>query len=157
MDWDNPSFIREIALTYELEILPGDAADTVRLVNDPTLAAEFKRAISVKVFDKPLGRAAEPGEFYLEIAVTRDVPMNAAFLIIGRVGEREAILGDFTVKKPGRGNRMRRSCDVELIGADHFTPILRADAEAARRTADIFEIWDGELEFAPVQMPSSDD
>jgi len=153
MDWDDPSFTRDIALTYELEILPADAPDTVRLVDDPMLADDFKQAISIKLTDKPWGGTAKAGMFCLEIAVIRDLPTDVAFRVIGRVGEHEVDLGQFTCKKPGRGYRTQRSCEAQSIGADSFVPILRTSVEAARETTDIFEIWDGELEYAPVQVP----
>jgi hypothetical protein len=153
MDWDDPSFTRDLVLTSELEILPADALDTVRLVDDPTLADDFKRAISIELSGRPWGGSAKAGMFYLDIAVNRDLPMDAAFQVIGRVGEREVDLGTFTLKKPGRGSTRQWGCKLTSIDAEIFVPILRTSVEAARETTDIFEIWDGELEYAPVQIP----
>jgi len=88
----NPTFKRNIELTYELEILPPDAPDTVRLVNDPTLADAFKKAIRITTSAHSWG-SPEPGVFYIEIAVDGPVPMDGAFQLLARIGEHEVDLG----------------------------------------------------------------
>ncbi len=162
--FDNPSFTRHIHITGEVEVLPANAPETVRLINDPALADDFRKAITISISNKPWGGNPDPGKIYIEIAIKGRIPMDAAFHMIARVGERESDLGSLIVRKTESADRKSQwSCDFKLIDAGSFVPILRTSVEAAKRTADICEIWDGELRFdavavpQPLQMPASDD
>ena len=98
------------------------------------------------------GGRPKPGMVYADIAVVRSPPMDGAFQVIALAGEREIDVGTFTVKKAGlKGAAFSRR--LGPIRAESFVPILRTSAEAARRTPDIFEIWDGELRFEAVELP----
>lgn len=142
----------DVRLGGELSILPSDAPDSVRLVDDPALAEGFRQAIVISAADRWRGGRPKPGMVYADIAVVRSPPMDGAFQVIALVGEREIDAGTFTVKKAGRkGPAFSRR--LGPIRAESFVPILRTSLEAARETPDIFKIWDGELRFEAVELP----
>jgi hypothetical protein len=154
--WDEPSLAREVRQEYPLEILPADSPDPLRLIADPSLASEFLAAIRFRMVFLLAGGSPGPWQPELMISVDDRVPMDGAFDLFVLVGGREIRLGEFLVRRDESPALISSvSWNVECGEARYFVPILRASADVARNTSDIFEIWDGELRFDPVEIPQS--
>ena len=141
-------------LTGELEILPRDAPDPLQLIDDPDLGEAFKSVITV--FIPPPGEG--PGvssDRELEIAVKVEgrVPVGAAFEVVALVGDKEVKVGSLELTK-ARSHSSTRYWTVDKADLDckRFIPILRTSAKVARDTPNLFEIWNGEIRFDPVEI-----
>ncbi|MEW6250168.1 MAG: hypothetical protein AB1716_05945 [Planctomycetota bacterium] len=151
--FSNPSFRRPVLLTREFEVLPADAADTVRLVPKPALARELRKGIVISTTTQPWGGPGSSASTYIEIAVNVQVPIDCAFKVLGRAAGRELELGSVELRKgQSLGFRCQQSCRADLSGIEWLVPILRASTDVAKDTPDILEIWDGEVEFAPIKV-----
>jgi hypothetical protein len=153
--WDEPSLVMKIRHDDLLEILPADAPEPLRLIADPSLVSEFLAAIRFRMMFQASGGSG-PWQRVLMISVDNRVPMDGAFDLFALVGGREIRLGEVLVRRdewpvPRTGVSWNVACE----DATHFVPILRTSTDAARNTSDMFEIWDGELRFDPVEIPES--
>jgi hypothetical protein len=99
-------------------------------------------------------------EDYLSLHVSDagGAPIDCAFEVLGLVGSRQLRLGGFTVKKRPAGSGTHEHCSYPMVPAlevEQVALVLRSSAEVARKTTDIFEIWDGELRLDPVRVERS--
>jgi hypothetical protein len=151
-----PRFTREFRLSDELEILPPDAPEPIKLVKDAQIAKKLSEIMSIDLspdMAAMLSGLDDPANWIvLGTTLKESVPMDLAFVLFGRVGDREIEMGTVTFRPaPGRvvhGNCFHRPC----ADGESFIPILRSSIKAARERPDIVEIWDGELIFPPIRL-----
>jgi hypothetical protein len=150
----HPDFTRDIDLERVLEILPADSPEPIRLLKDDKIGRQLRSAITIKSAEKRIGEPPEPGVAYLEMRVQGPIPVDLAFVLLLRVGEREVEVTHFTCKASTSANMYvmtQPSCRNQPDGKI-VIPVLRSRLEVAKREPDIVEIWDGELVFPPVQL-----
>jgi hypothetical protein len=150
-----PYFKYDIDLEYALEVIPADSHETIKLIRADELGQQLSKAISIKSAAKRLGQPPEPGIAYLDLRVSGPVPVDAAFVLLLRVGEREIEVTDFTCRRTSISGIVfakQSSCPTAEPDGEAAIPVLRSSPEAARREPDMLEIWDGELVFPPIQL-----
>jgi hypothetical protein len=147
-----PDFTRPVRISAEVEVLPPTGAETVHLVRNPALANEFRRVISLSDKMQPCASGRECIRFELKNRMPMDWPIE----FVARVGEREIHLGGFCMPKVVSGASSDIPVDRAQVAAPSFTLLLRTDAEAARATTDMLEIWDGELDMGTIEIPAAD-
>jgi hypothetical protein len=111
--------------------------------------AEAIRSV-VKLRVRLRGASMSP---YVYVRIDRP-PVNVAFEVSLRRGEGELKLkqGWIACDKDGYKFALLHSDDIEALGGGTVDVVLRASGVAARRTMDLFEIWDGELVFKDVPV-----
>lgn len=132
-----------------------ESGDPITMLPDADLHADIAERTSVngvRVRD-----ADSEGRRWTDTMVNfRELPINVGFDVYWRIGEEEWLVGTATI------GAMRGSysfgCHEGLEGlpdeVNAVTVVLRASKEAARRTIDLTEIWDGELVFEDVPVES---
>lgn len=137
----------EIPLEATFEVVEAGSDGVVKLIKDASLRPRLQDAIQPLRFFTTQGL---PGQVQYELQVF-SLPVNVAFDVIARVKGEEHSLGAITMRQ---GGATKYSSDAELPPADTFDLILRASDYWARRTVDLYEIWDGELVYENVSIES---
>ena len=137
---------REIVVTEPFEVLPEDSEPLERLIADPSLEAAVRAAIQVKDFRFEVSPSRLGGMILLQAP-----PVDVAFEVFARIDGQEYRLGSVRAAK----GDYRVSDDQTLYQGpkvDRLDIILRSSLDAARWTTDLYEIWDGELEYRDVPV-----
>ncbi|MDB5323687.1 MAG: hypothetical protein JWN40_5318 [Phycisphaerales bacterium] len=133
--------------TFLVEATPGP--DNPRLVRNPELAASIAAAYWQVQFPH---RGERGGTVFVSFSRP---PENIAFDVTLRVGGEEIRLSDSSVtcRKGKLGGGGASLGQPWMPSADTADVILRSSGAVARRTPDIFEIWDGEIVIRDVPIP----
>ena len=140
---------RTIPLKADFTVLPDAPPDFIKLVRDKPTPEELQNLIRVR--SAVLLPDAEYLHLNLECA---PLPIGIAFDVFIRVDDQELKLG--TIRLP-RNEQMGFGLGQQIVKKfgrpKELTVILRTSDYAARRSVDLYEIWDGELVFEdfPVQ------
>ena len=122
---------------------------TIKLVRDKHTPEELQNHIRVR------NAVLLPGSEYLHLNLEcAPLPIAIAFDVFIRAGEQELKLGTISLpKKEQMGFGVGQQIVKKLGRPKELTVILRTSDHAARRSVDLYEIWDGELVFKdfPVQ------
>jgi hypothetical protein len=148
-------FQRPVHLTGTLEILPPNAPEIVRQVYDTALTDQLRSAIAVTTSNRPTRiRRSKPGTIFVNVTMQAPLPIDCAFEVFARIGDREVALGEFSGSKAQTSGTKTRSIRREhsSFDAETFVPVLRSSVEVAKKTTDMFEIWGGELVLDPVAI-----
>ena len=107
----------------------------------------------------------DSNEFYFVVESEGPVPANLAFRVgvqVGRVQLPEnafQVWGSFGESvQPNlifrKGTRAQASFELKILSEDvgDVTIVLTASRDVARRTVDLYEIWNGELRFGPFRV-----
>lgn len=150
------AFERSERTEASVEVLPADAPDTLRLLDEPALAERFAKAVAVTIaMQDASGRTVDWG-FAVNVNAVTPVPMDAVFVLKLISDETEQFLGtyEFRASKPlPQGASLHYPFDRLRPGVE-YTPVLRPSAKYARLTPDIFRIWNGELRCEPFTLES---
>src|SRR5262249_22076181 len=134
---------------------PAGAPETVSLVKDQAMAAAFRRAIQITLTTNRWGGSPDPKRIYLEVATKGRIPMDAAFDVLRLTSGREVHLTTLTARKTDNaGFRTQCSIKRDKVDGGVLVPIVRPSIAAAKDEPDMFEIWDGEIRFDPIKVPS---
>jgi len=151
---------QDVEFEYQVEVLENETPDYIRFISDPTQKADLLASI------RPYLVTYEPNR-HLWLAVEFEfdnVPVNVAFDVIARIGEKEFEVDDFHARQGESGSRFTRYWEtVAPVSERRHLPegytgpsfdvcdiILRSSKRAARASVDLFEIWDGELIYQDV-------
>jgi hypothetical protein len=125
-------------------LLPHDQ-QTVTLRADESLRQRVRASIVIR----------QPFRQGMNLTVLFDIvdaPIGIGFMVWARYGGMEAPIGRIAVPgKPGRQS-VSASGPARGLRPESVDIILRADPAAGVGTVDVFEIWNGELEFKNVQV-----
>jgi hypothetical protein len=159
-------------LTAPFTVLPADAPDPVRLLPlsklDPAAdiadvrASVGVRDVTCQVFDDPdrpqVSVHVDLGGFFAKIpggpaTETRPSPPVAmAFeAFVATADGREHSLG-YMAAPEGRNQSFGLGLTLPRFDDATVTVILRASADAARRSIDLYDVWDGTLTFKNVPV-----
>ena len=144
---------KQVTLSEIVEVLPPDAPDPFRLIDEPALAQVLKDAI--KFGPVSLERAGLFRGEYLEawISINEPLPIDVGFDVFALAGEREIELGRVTHSKGRTGSHSwQMGANVWAFDAEQITPVLRTSRKAASESIECFEIWNGELRLDPVKV-----
>ena len=125
--------------------------NAVRMVKDPAMADRLRASMRPDEFQYNIW---DPGSIFGMVKV-EDLPTNIAFDVFCRYGGNEYPLGQIALAAGASGVWPR--CDSQLGKRLPKPPptidiILRPSADAAHKTLDLYQIWDGELVFANVPI-----
>ncbi len=149
--------------TYTLEaaftVLDEEPPDYIRTTDDPDLIDKLKECIVPDGFSLKRERP-RPLEGTIKIEAP---PVNIAFDVLVRINDKEHDLGAVqingserklgTVRKArGESTHWNVGCDYDGPALDSCDVILRSSKEVARRSIDLFEIWEGELVYEDVPV-----
>jgi hypothetical protein len=147
-------FEQDVALIGVVEVSAERDAGGVRLVADPTLRQPILASLRPRDFEIMPGSDRLSG--FIEIQA---VPADVAFEIVVRAAGVEQVIGTITQRKGTSthhhvAGEARLITDMNLIGEKAVDVVLRPSAQAARRTVELVEIWDGDplvFEDVPVR------
>jgi hypothetical protein len=133
-----PTWSKDLTLKSTLKVLPKNAGDMVKLVDKPELADRIKKCLRVDQFNKnPDGR--------IELGVQLEKPpVNVAFSIFAKVGDKEVRVGDVAGDTSTNGGTFMSPSEGD-IPPGKMQLILRSDPAVARKTINLVEIWKGEI------------
>ena len=140
---------RTIPLKADFTVLPDAPPDFIKLVRDKPTPEELQNLIRVR--SAVLVPDAEYLNLNLECA---PLPIGIAFDVFIRIGDQELKLGTMSLSNKKQMGFSMGEAIVKKFGRPKvLTVILRTSDHAARRSVDLYEIWDGELVFEdfPVQ------
>jgi hypothetical protein len=144
-----------VPLKATIEAVAPSDGPLVKTVASPP-PEEIKEMIELSKF---IIRPLRERRLILAEVRTPPLPVNLAFEVFLRVGLKEYDAGKWCADSDGRG-------EVGSIGDWYEGPdvnsvdlILRSSRRVARRTVDLFEIWEGELVFedVPVEIVAEGD
>lgn len=161
-----PSYEFDDVLRAPITILPSDAEDPIKTTTDPELEPEIRDSLSVEEVKIDLTRDTHR---HLDCTIgfgttgfgtpAAHVPIDLSFRIIVKAGRFKEAIGSVWC---AAGNSTSFTTglyfddDVEfiddLVNAETVTVILQTDTEAARRTVDLMNVWDGEIQFDDVPL-----
>jgi hypothetical protein len=127
-------FERQVRLESPFEIIPADGPSDVTLLQAPM------SAVRVRTRSNILGTRNGERHCLFEVFVTSE--LNTAFRVFKRIENKEWEIGTFASRSPD--GRFPKSL-LTKVGESRCDLVLRSDPDVARRTVDIFEIWEGEL------------
>lgn len=133
----------DVSLSATFEVVPADGPSPVKLIKNPSLQTEMHDAIE---FVSLRPHPDDPDQLIYEIAF-KGLPVNVAFDMIARIDGEEHPLATLTMRE---GAGMRYQAEADVPPKDTFDLILRSNEQVARKTIDLFEIWDGELVYESV-------
>jgi len=135
----------DVPISATFEVVPADGPSPIKLIKDASLQADVRDAIEL-VSLKPL--VNDPDQIVYEIAFASP-PLNVAFDMVARVDGEEHHLATLTMRA---GAAMHYQAAAYAPPKETFDLILRSNEQVARRTIDLFEIWDGELVYVSVSV-----
>ncbi|MBN1342086.1 MAG: hypothetical protein JXQ73_05365 [Phycisphaerae bacterium] len=140
---------RDIRLERSFEVLPAKPEGYVKLIKDPETDREVREAVTPDRIIRTVG-ADKSDLLDIELAVT-GLPVDCAFEVLVRIGGSELNVGSLSLRK-GQTLRFRIPHEGTLPAGDVCDVIIKSSQDEARRTVDIFEIWDGELVYEDVPV-----
>ena len=143
-DHQNSRLLREWTTTTQttLHVIARDPAKDVQLVEKPELTAIMKRSIQLKHLIYRSDSAT------LTVVIDfRTLPEDVAFDVFARYDGHDYLLGEETVHKGENLEALLFSNAFEHLrpSPSHLDIILRPNPAAARKTTDIFQIWNGQI------------
>ena len=175
------SWVATVRSESQVHILPADAPDPVVWIDDPKLESEIREMMYLGPYDarddiylvtadtvpdRPMN-SHWWGEntFFFEVEPDGPVPANLAFRVGVQVGMVQLpekafeVLGYFGESmEPNlifrKGTRVAILVRLQILSedVDDVTIILSASRDVARRTVDLYEVWNGELRFGPFRV-----
>ena len=134
-----PVWSKDLALKSTLKVVSKNAGEMVKLIDRPDLADQIKKSLRVDQFYKI------PGERY-ELGVHLEKPpVNVAFSVFTRVGDKEIRLGDVAGNTTVNGGTFMGPPNDVNIPTGRVQLIFRSDPAVARKSIDLVEIWKGEI------------
>jgi hypothetical protein len=153
-----PRWSRGVTLQDTVKVLPSDGPDPIQMVPDANRRASLLRTISVGDIEVSRvkflfwSRSVVTAWFYLD----EPARMDLAFEVVLLDGDREIPAGYIAWSKGETGWDYAMSDQVEPLTAARVTPVLRSSRQAAVWTPACFDVWEGELRFAPERLKSTD-
>lgn len=144
IDGDSELHTWTVVRTATIEITD-ESGDPITRIAATDLIDEIRAGITVH--GVRIHAPDSRGRRYVESTVNlKSLPVNVAFDVYWRINDREWRVGQAAVaahQTHGFGQHMR----IDDLPADvnDVTIVLRASEDAARRTTDLTEIWDGEI------------
>lgn len=174
------SWVTTVRSESEVHILPADAPDPVVWIDDPRVGSKVRETMYLGARDKQgdiqqvtadavpkrpvVSGSRGSNEFYFVVESEGPVPANLAFRVGVQVGEAQLPENAFIIWSFGedlesqfifrRGTRVQTFFELEILSedVDEVTIILTASRDVARRTVDLYQIWNGELRFGPFRV-----
>ena len=141
----------ERSLKTEFELLDEEPEGYIQMVENPTLKQQLQNCITPERF----AFRGRPNKLhgYME---SKKVPVNVAFEVLASIGRKEYRLSSLQVLQ-GQSTTWHFGAYADIPPAESCTVILRSNEKGARRTVDMFDIWDGELvyENIPIKLPQA--
>jgi hypothetical protein len=150
-DADEPALLEwDEEVIASFDVVPADV-EVVRLVPDDKVQEVLQAAITVEppvIKPRPTGESRQPIEWRVNLA---DPPRSVAFAVFVRLpapdlagGIREVQVGSVAVAAGGHHGFFFQS-DGPEFSLDRIDVVLRSSAEAAHRTVELTEVWDGDI------------
>jgi len=131
---------KDLTLKTTLKVSPRNANEMVKLTDRPELAELIKKSIRIEQLSKK-----PDGSYDMQVHIEKP-PMNVAFSVFVRFGDKEYRFGDIAGDTSANmGSYMNPGKDVGNIPAGKLAVIFRSDPQVARKTVDLVEIWKGEI------------
>ncbi|GMU22392.1 MAG: hypothetical protein AMXMBFR13_24780 [Phycisphaerae bacterium] len=149
---------REVPLKATFEVLPTEPDNYIALIKNPSLTAQVRASTTLDEFRIESQRRKEKPTLRMKGKIHfKSLPVSVAFDVFARTNGHEYPLGTVRCIKGG-------STSYPVSPAWNAGPItqcdviIRSNPQIARKTVDLFEIWDGELvyEDVPVQVMSNE-
>jgi hypothetical protein len=145
-------------LTAWATVLEEEPPGYIVLRRSPDLDALIERSVRPRdVRISPSSKEGMPNVLECDIEVDALLPIGLAFDVRAEFGEHSLRMGLMDVS-PGLNTQYARGVRADLPDQlpDTVNLILKASKEAAERSVDLFEIWDGELRFENVKVAPGD-
>jgi len=141
-------FCHKVTISKEasFEVLESEPPDYIKKVNDPSIKEELLNDI------EPRPITLKKGHLLLQVT-EYPPPINVAFNVYALIKGKEYYAGYTVSRKRDSG-----TSDAHFGGVytgptvESCDLIFRSSKEAAKKTIDIFEIWDGELIYKNVPI-----
>jgi hypothetical protein len=148
----------QMTLVETVQILAPDAPDPLTLIDAPALAEALKGAIEFRTMSVERTGLLRRPHLEAEILIQGPLPIDVGFEVLALAGDREIQLGRLAHPKGVRGSHAwGLGRDLWFLDAEEITPILRTSRKAASESIGCFEIWGGELRFAPLAVEAVGD
>lgn len=148
----------ELTAETPITVVPADGV-LILLVKDESLRRDIENAIRAPPIEV---RRASGGArtFYHQLSIT-NLPADIAFDILWRAGGREWPMAAMALKgQAGSQTGFAYGGDAPGLepGTGAVDIVLRPSIEAAARTTDILDVWDGEIVMkdVPIEWPKPD-
>jgi len=152
-------------VTGDVEIIPEESGDPVKLTHSEELDAAVALAVGASEFLADPENEAGNGpstNWVIRLSLHHPLPIGLAFRASAEFDGQQVIAPGAITQSPG-GNASTSSSKIVVFAPTDAQPqsvtlILRSSKPAALRTPDLYEIWDGELRFEniPVVYRSGD-
>jgi hypothetical protein len=140
-----------VKLTTDFTVLADPPADLVTLTPDPTKRGVLLAGIKARQ------AVLRPDSEYVNVMIDCEkLPVSLAFDAAARIGDEEIPLGTMTLPKNEKMS-FGMGTDLKKLTEKHGRPkrltiILRSSLEAAKRSVEIYDAWEGELVFEDVPV-----
>ena len=146
-------------LTAPVEVLAEEPSDYIKRVSSPELDAAVASLVSIRHLEASRSRS-ETGQatFSLMVCFQPGLLAGLAFDVLVEVSGQEHVLGTATCSGVRAGvseSQVHVSGAVPVDLPKEVTIRLRSSTDAAERTVDLFEIWDGELRFENIPVSAA--
>ncbi|UCC30530.1 MAG: hypothetical protein JSU86_20315 [Phycisphaerales bacterium] len=162
-DTTDPLWSQELLLEGQVEVLPDDAPDPIKLVGNEALADVLQDAIKVGRVSRSPREDGRPDQLNASVSLDQPAPTCLAFDVFAVTEDNEIEIGTLTWQKGERGHGVlhpifRSPLDAALGPEipDQVLLELRASRKAASESMDCFEVWDGILGFGPIRVATEE-
>ena len=149
-------------VTGEVEVLVEEPPDLLKMTHSEELDRAVAAVMLLSEFraGQKNGRPGPPGESAMRVWLSfpHSRPIGLAFDVFAQFDNQRVNLRQVTASTDrwgavGRGFSLRHAGEIP----SHITFVLRSSKAAALLTADLFEIWDGELWFEDIEVLAQED
>jgi hypothetical protein len=156
---EDPMWSTQRKASGEIEFVPFDEPDPIRLVADPQLTQTIRDAITIGRMSPPSWKMPGPRRIGVDVDLNGPLPVDLAFSVYA-VGEdgRERHIGDACLAKGvAEQSTWLRGVRPELLPGKQATLIFRSSREAGSQTLSCYEVWQGELVFDGIPIVSKEE
>jgi hypothetical protein len=155
-------YIGQRTVTGQVEVLAEEPPDLLKMTHSEELDRAVAAVVSLSEFraGQKNGRPGLPDESTMRVWLSFAHPraIGMAFDVFAQFDNQRVNLGQVTASTDrwgavGRGFSFRHAGEIP----SHITLVLRSSKAAALLTADLFEIWDGELWFEDIEVLAQTD
>lgn len=130
---------KDLTLKSTLKVVPKNAREMVKLVDRPDMAEQMKQSLRIEqLYRNP------DGNYDMQVHIEKP-PMNLAFSVFVRAGDKEYRMGDVAGDTSVNMGSFMNPGKIGPIPAGKVQVIFRSDPAVARKTINLVEIWKGEI------------
>lgn len=151
---NNPVWSSTERFVAEVQVLPTNAPDPIKLVHDDELASTLRYRIKAEDATLHRQRVLFRSKYFLHVWLRLSAPLTTdlAFDVLLQHEDQTVPIDTVTWARGDVGWKSVSGGPIEKIEANRIDLILRTSRRAARNSVDCYDIWKGEIRLDDVPL-----